>query len=87
VVQEKIKLRTEVFPIFNDNGWALQPMFVDTNPFLFNGRVSGAMVRLSDSPIVNVSSGGGETGFFVIEDEARLPPQVNGLQTQKSRNH
>jgi hypothetical protein len=28
------------------------------------------MVRLSESPIVNVTSGGGETGFFVIEGEA-----------------
>jgi hypothetical protein len=26
------------------------------------------MVRLSDSPVVNVTSGGGETGFFVIEE-------------------
>ena len=42
-------------------------MYVDTNPFLFRGRVHGAMVRLSGSPVVNVSSGGGETGFFVIE--------------------
>lgn len=67
VVQEKIELRTEVFPIFDERGWALQPMHVDTNPFLFRGRVDGAMVRLSDSPIVNVTSGGGETGYFVIE--------------------
>jgi hypothetical protein len=44
-------------------------MFVDTNPFLFLGKVCGAMVRLSDSPVVNVTSGGGETGFFVIEEE------------------
>lgn len=69
VVQEKIKLRTEVFPVFCENGWAFQPMYVDTNPFLFGGRVEGAMVRLSDSPVVNVTSGGGETGFFVIEAE------------------
>lgn len=48
-----------------------RPMYVDTNPFLFAGRVEGAMVRLSDSPVVNVTSGGGETGFFVIEGEAR----------------
>jgi len=67
VVQETIKLRTEVFPIFDESGWALQPMYVDTNPFLFGGRVEGAMVRLSDSPVVNVTSGGGETGFFVVE--------------------
>ena len=72
VVQEKIKLQTEVFPIFGESGWALQPMYVDTNPFLFGNRVEGAMVRLSDSPVVNVTSGGGETGFFVIEGEA--PP-------------
>ncbi len=70
VVQEKIELRTEVFPIFGESGWALQPMYVDTNPFLFAGRVEGAMVRLSDSPVVNVTSGGGETGFFVVEGEA-----------------
>jgi hypothetical protein len=67
VVQEKIELRTEVFPIFGESSWALQPMYVDTNPFLFGGRVAGVMVRLSDSPVVNVTSGGGETGFFVIE--------------------
>jgi hypothetical protein len=70
VVQEKVALRTEVFPVFGERGWALQPMYVDTNPFLFRGKVEGAMVRLSDSPVVNVTSGGGETGFFVIEGEA-----------------
>lgn len=68
VVQEKLDLRMEEFPIFNERDWALQPMFVDTNPFIFRGKVDGAMVRLSDSPIVNVSSGGGETGFFVLEE-------------------
>ena len=71
VVQEKVELRTEVFPIFGESSWALQPMYVDTNPFLFAGRVEGAMVRLSNSPVVNVTSGGGETGFFVIEGGAR----------------
>jgi hypothetical protein len=45
-------------------------MFVDTNPFLFSGNVCAAMVRLSNSPIVNVPYGSGETGFFLIEDKA-----------------
>jgi hypothetical protein len=67
VVQEAIDLCPEEFPIFNQTEWKLQPMFVDTNPFLFSGKVCGAMVRLSNSPVVNVTSGGGETGFFVIE--------------------
>jgi hypothetical protein len=70
VVQDLIDLHTEEFPVFDDEHWALQPMYVDTNPFLFNGRVEGAMVRLSNSPVVNVTSGGGETGFFVIDGEA-----------------
>jgi glutathionylspermidine synthase len=67
VVQKVVELRTEEFPVFNERAWGLQPMYVDTNPFIFRGRAHGAMVRLSSSPIVNVSSGGGETGFFVIE--------------------
>src|SRR4029450_12446919 len=70
VVQETVDLSPEEFPIFNQMEWKLQPMFVDTNPFLFSGKVCGAMVRLSNSPIVNVTSGGGETGFFVIHEQA-----------------
>ena len=46
----------------------LAQLFVDVNPFLFRGLAEGAMVRLSASPIVNVTSGGGETGFFVLEE-------------------
>jgi hypothetical protein len=68
VAQEALELQTEVFPIFDEHEWKLQPMFVDVNPFLFRGEVEGAMVRLSTSPIVNVTSGGGETGFFVLEE-------------------
>ena len=67
VVQEAVDLYPEEFPVFSENAWSLQPMFVDTNPFLFRGEVCGAMVRLSHSPVVNVTSGGGEAGFFVLE--------------------
>ena len=68
IVQDAINLHPEMFPIFNESEWKLQPMFVDTNPFLFRGKVCGAMVRLSATPVVNVTSGGGETGFFVIKE-------------------
>ena len=68
VVQDALDLHPEVFPIFSESDWKLQPMFVDTNPFLFRGKVCGAMVRLSDTPIVNVTSGGRETGFFVLQE-------------------
>jgi glutathionylspermidine synthase len=67
VVQEALELHTELFPVFGESSWRLQPMYVDTNPFLFRGRVEGALVRLSGSPVVNVTSGGGEAGFFVVE--------------------
>jgi glutathionylspermidine synthase len=67
IVQDALDLHPEMFPIFGETTWQLQPMFVDTNPFLFRGKVCGAMVRLSATPIVNVTSGGGETGFFVLQ--------------------
>jgi len=67
IVQDALDLHPEVFPIFSETEWELRPMFVDTNPFLFRGKVCGAMVRLSAMPIVNVTSGGGETGFFVLQ--------------------
>ena len=69
VVQDALDLHPEIFPIFSESEWKLQPMFVDTNPFLFRGKVCGAMVRLSATPIVNVTSGGGETGFFVLQGQ------------------
>jgi hypothetical protein len=67
VVQEAVELHTELFPVFDGASWGFRPMYVDTNPFLFRGRVEGAMVRLSGSPVVNVTSGGGEAGLFVLE--------------------
>jgi hypothetical protein len=68
VVQEVLELHTEEFPVFGGDGWSFRPMYADTNPFLFRGRVEGAMVRLSGSPVVNVTSGGGEAGLFVLEE-------------------
>jgi hypothetical protein len=83
VVQEVVDLFPEEFPIFNQTDWKLQPMFVDTNPFLFSGKVCGAMVRLSNSPIVNVTSGGGEAGFFVIKGQAARSTK-SGAATPRS---
>jgi hypothetical protein len=68
VAQEALELHTEIFPVFDETAWGFQPMYVDTNPFLFRGRMEGAMVRLSGSPVVNVTSGGGEAGLFLLEE-------------------
>jgi len=43
-------------------------MFVDFNPFLFQNEVEGALIRLSASSLLNVSSGGGQTALLVLED-------------------
>jgi uncharacterized circularly permuted ATP-grasp superfamily protein len=83
VVQEVVDLSPEEFPIFNQTEWKLQPMFVNTNPFLFSGKVCGAMVRLSNSPVVNVTSGGGEAGFFVIKGQAARSTK-SGAATARS---
>ena len=32
IVQDALDLHPEVFPIFSETDWRLQPMFVDTNP-------------------------------------------------------
>ena len=66
-MQDALNLHPEVCPIFSETDWSLWPMFVDTNPFLFGGKVCGAMVRLSATPIVNVTSSGGKTGFFIFQ--------------------
>jgi hypothetical protein len=68
IVQEAVELHTELFPVFGETAWGFQPMYVDTNPFLFRSHMEGAMVRLSVSPVVNVTSGGGEAGLFILEE-------------------
>ena len=40
----------------------------DCDPFLFGGKVEGAMVRVSRRPLSNVSAGGGVTGLLVRDD-------------------
>jgi hypothetical protein len=84
VVEEAIEPRAEEFPVFNDTEWAVSADVCGHEFISIFRKVCGAMVRLSNSPIVNVPSGSGETGFFVIEDKARTksrktkPPDHSG---------
>jgi len=67
VVQERVKgLKTEM-PGYSDRA-SLNEMYVDFNPFLFENKVEGALVRLSEAALLNVTSGGGETALLVLED-------------------
>ena len=67
VVQERVPLEKVPMPVFSDRVY-LEEMFIDFNPFLFNNETEGALVRLSNSSLLNVSSGGGQTALLVLAD-------------------
>ncbi|HEU5238232.1 MAG TPA: hypothetical protein VFU37_13940, partial [Pyrinomonadaceae bacterium] len=66
VVQERVFLKKTPMPMFTDRV-SLEEMFIDFNPFLFNNETEGALVRLSTSSLLNVTSGGGQTALLVME--------------------
>lgn len=67
VVQERVPVKKEMMPTFTDHlEW--REMLVDFDPFLFLNKVEGGIVRLSESSLCNVSSGGGVTSLVVLED-------------------
>jgi len=67
VVQQRVPLKKIPIPTFS-NRVRLEEMFVDFNPFLFHNEVEGALIRLSNSSLLNVTSGGGQTALLVLED-------------------
>jgi hypothetical protein len=69
VIQERIPIRREIFPLFDDQGRVtMREMLVDLAPYLFRGRLSGYLTRLSTTGLANVTSGGGQVPAFVIGD-------------------
>ena len=67
VVQKRVPLKKIPMPTFS-GGLRVDEMFVDFNPFLFHNEVEGALIRLSSSSLLNVTSGGGQTALLVLED-------------------
>jgi uncharacterized circularly permuted ATP-grasp superfamily protein len=68
IVQERISVRREVFPQFDDNGTVtMREMLVDLAPYLFRGRMNGYLTRLSSTGLANVTSGGGQVPPFVVD--------------------
>jgi uncharacterized circularly permuted ATP-grasp superfamily protein len=68
VVQERIPVRREVFPMFDSVGNVTpRDMLVDFAPYLFRGRMAGYLTRLSSTGLANVTSGGGQVPAFVID--------------------
>jgi hypothetical protein len=69
IVQERIPVRREVFPQFDNEGTVTMPeVLVDLAPYLFRGRMGGYLTRLSASGLANVTAGGGQVPSFVIQD-------------------
>ncbi len=67
VVQERIPVRREVFPMFDAAGdVTMRDMLVDFAPYLFRGRMTGYLTRLSSTGLANVTSGGGQVPAFVV---------------------
>ena len=67
IVQERINIRREVFPWFQGGGDAIfADMLVDMAPYLFRGKMSGFLTRLSATGLANVTSGGGQIPSFRV---------------------
>jgi uncharacterized circularly permuted ATP-grasp superfamily protein len=67
IVQERIPVRREVFPQFDGDGKvSMREMLVDFAPYLFRGRMTGYLTRLSATGLANVTSGGGQVPAFVV---------------------
>ena len=67
VLQERIPVRRETFPMFDSAGdIAMRDMLVDFAPYLVRGRMTGYLTRLSSTGLANVTSGGGQVPAFVV---------------------
>jgi hypothetical protein len=67
VVQERVTIPEELFPVFDGGSLAFAPLKVNTNPFYVRGARSGAVTRCSRSSVINVSAGGGSVPTFVLD--------------------
>ncbi|MGH9554534.1 MAG: circularly permuted type 2 ATP-grasp protein [Terriglobales bacterium] len=68
VVQERIAVRRETFPQFEPgSGATMRDVLVDLAPYIFRGKFSGFLTRLSATGLANVSSGGGQVPLFVVK--------------------
>ena len=65
VVQKRIWAHQEHFPR-NEPGFPLERFYVDTDPYVFRGRMGGVLVRLSRDGITNVSAGGSLAPTFLV---------------------
>jgi uncharacterized circularly permuted ATP-grasp superfamily protein len=71
IAQEKINIRREMFPYYQkESGVRFGEMLVDSAPYLFRGKLSGYLTRLSTTGLANVTSGGGQVPVFIVRPKA-----------------
>ena len=59
IVQEYVPVPTITLPVPSQKKITLEKRFFNLSPFVVNGSFSGVLCRFSDSPIVNIKTGGG----------------------------
>ncbi len=67
IVQERVEIPTEPFPIFRDK-LEFDELIIDLDPFVFGAEIGGFLARLSASALANVTAGGGSVPTFIIEN-------------------
>jgi uncharacterized circularly permuted ATP-grasp superfamily protein len=67
VVQEAVAVPKEPFPVAVD-GVEMLDLSLDVDPYVFDGRPSGCLTRLSSSALLNVTAGAGSVvPTYVVE--------------------
>jgi uncharacterized circularly permuted ATP-grasp superfamily protein len=66
VVQERVEIPEEPFPVFDGGALDFVSLKVNANPFYVAGQPVGAVTRASRSSVINVSAGGGSVPTFVV---------------------
>ncbi len=70
VVQEAVTVPRQPFPVMLD-GIRIMELAMDCDPYLFYGRVSGVLTRLSSSALLNVTAGAGSVvPTYLVEGRA-----------------
>ena len=67
VVQRRVTIPEEQFPVVDPAGLAFEPRKVNINPFALGGSYGACVSRLSTQSIINVRIGGGAVPLFVID--------------------
>jgi hypothetical protein len=72
ITQERIPIRRESFPhITNDGKVEQKDVLVDFAPYLYRGKLSGFLTRLSATGLANVTSGGGQIPAFRVNPKKK----------------